>query len=63
MLYALDQRGTLKLIKATPEKYEAAGSFRLPSGGKGNYWAHPVVCNKKLYIRHDDKIFVYNIGI
>lgn len=62
MLYALDQRGTLKLIKAAPEKYEVTGSFRLPSGGKGNYWAHPVVCNKMLYIRHDDKIFVYNIG-
>lgn len=62
MLYALDQRGTIKLLRATPEKYEAAGSFKLPSGGKGNYWAHPVVCNKKLYIRHDDKLFVYNIG-
>ena len=62
MLYALDQRGTLKLLKASPEKYEAAGSFRLPSGGKGNYWAHPVVCNKRLYIRHDDKIFVYDVG-
>lgn len=62
MLYALDQRGTLRLLKATPEKYEAAGSFRLPSGGKGNYWAHPVICNKKLYIRHDDKIFVYKVG-
>jgi outer membrane protein assembly factor BamB len=62
MLYALDQRGTIKLLRATPEKYEAAGTFRLPSGGKGNYWAHPVVCNKRLYIRHDDKIFVYNIG-
>jgi outer membrane protein assembly factor BamB len=62
MLYALDQRGTLKLIRAVPEKYEAAGSFKLPSGGKGNYWAHPVICNKKLYIRHDDKIFVYSVG-
>ncbi len=62
MLYALDQRGTLKLLKASPEKYEAAGSFSLPSGGNGNYWAHPVVCNKRLYIRHDDKIFVYDVG-
>jgi outer membrane protein assembly factor BamB len=62
MLYALDQRGTIKLLKASPEKYEVAGSFKLPSGGQGSYWAHPVVCNKRLYIRHDDKIFVYDVG-
>ena len=62
MLYALDQRGTLKLLRAAPGKYEVAGSFSLPSGGKGSYWAHPVVCNKKLYIRHDDRILVYDVG-
>lgn len=62
MLYALDQRGTLNLLKAAPEKYEVTGSFKLPSGGSGSYWAHPVVCDRKLYVRHADKIFVYDIG-
>lgn len=41
MLYTLDQRGTIRLVRATPEKYEVAGEFRVPSGGKGMYWAHP----------------------
>lgn len=62
MLYLLDQRGTMKLVRATPEKYEVKGEFKLPSGGTGSYWAHPVVCDRKLYVRHADKIFVYDIG-
>lgn len=62
MLYALDQRGTMKLIRATPEKYEVNGELKVPSGGTGSYWAHPVICDKKLYIRHADKIFVYDVS-
>jgi outer membrane protein assembly factor BamB len=62
MLYAMDQRGTMKLLRATPEKYDVYGEFRVPSGGTGSYWAHPVICGKKLYIRHADKIFVYDIS-
>ncbi len=60
-LYCLNERGTMSLVKATPDKWEDAGSFRLPSGGKGFYWAHPVVCGGRLYIRHADKLFAYNI--
>lgn len=25
------------------------------------YWAHPVVCNKRLYARHADKLYTYDI--
>ena len=63
MLYTLDQKGTMRLVKAIPDKYEVYGEFRVPSGGKGMYWAHPVVCDKRLYIRHADKIFVYDIAV
>ena len=61
MLYMLDERGTMKLARATPEKFEPAGEFKLPSGGKGMYWAHAVVCGGRLYIRHTDKLFAYDI--
>ena len=61
MLYCLDERGIMKLVTATPEKYDAVSSFEVPSGGKGFHWAHPVVCGGRLYIRHTDKIFVYDI--
>lgn len=61
MLYMLDERGTMKLVKASPQKFEKAGEFKVPKGGESMYWAHPVVCGGKLYIRHADKLYAYNI--
>ena len=61
MLYCLEQRGTAALIKATPEDRRVISSFRLPKGGAGLYWAHPVVCGGRLYVRHADKLFAYDI--
>ncbi len=61
MLYLLDERGTMKLVRAVPDKFELLGEFKVPQGGDGMYWAHPVVCGGRLYIRHADKIFVYDI--
>jgi outer membrane protein assembly factor BamB len=60
-LYCLEENGTMKLVDAIPEKYTVEGVFSVPSGGKGMYWAHPVVCGGRLYIRHADKLFVYDI--
>jgi len=61
MLYLFDERGSMKLVKATPEKFELSGEFKVPEGGKGMYWAHPVVCSGTLYIRHADKLYAYDI--
>jgi len=60
-LYCLDERGIMALVKATDDKWEEAGSFRLPRGAKGLYWAHPVVCGGRLYVRHADQLFAYDI--
>jgi len=61
MLYLLEERGILKLIRINHEKYQLISEFRVPSGGKSMYWAHPVICNGRLYIRLADKLFLYNI--
>jgi outer membrane protein assembly factor BamB len=61
MVYLYDEKGSMKLVKASPEKFEKAGEFRVPEGGQGPYWAHPVVCGGRLYLRHADKIFVYDL--
>ncbi len=60
-LYCLDERGTMALIKATPEKWIQVSSFRMPRGGEGAHWAHPVVCGGRLYLRHSDRLFAYDI--
>ncbi|GAG11950.1 unnamed protein product, partial [marine sediment metagenome] len=31
-------------------------------GGKGPYWTHPVVIGGRLYIRHADKLFIYDVN-
>jgi len=62
MLYCLDERGIMTLVKASPEKYETTSAFEIPDGGDGMHWAHPVVFDKRLYIRHQDKLFAYDIG-
>ncbi len=62
MLYMLDERGTMRLVKASPAKFEKSGEFKVPKGGDSMYWAHPVVCGGRLYIRHGDKLFAYDIS-
>jgi outer membrane protein assembly factor BamB len=61
MLYMLDERGTMKLVRATPDKYTLSGEFKIPKGCDSMYWAHPVICGGRLYIRHGDKLFAYDI--
>jgi outer membrane protein assembly factor BamB len=67
MLYCASEReATVALVRATPEKYEELGRFTLPTeeegGGTGMFWAHPVVCNKKLYLRHGNTLYCYDIA-
>ena len=59
--YCLDEKGIMTLMKATDDTWQETGSFRLPRGGKGLYWAHPVVCGGRLYVRHADQLFAYDI--
>ena len=60
-LYCLDEKGTMTLVKATAYEWLEAGSFRLPRGGKGLYWAHPVICGGRLYVRHSDQLLAYSV--
>ena len=62
-LYFRYQDDTMAMIEASPEKYNLKGTFKLPRrpgmGGEG--WAHPVIVDGKLYVRHSDVLFVYDI--
>ena len=61
MFYCFEEKSTMKLVKATHEKYDEVSSFKVPEGGKGLYWAHPVVFDGRLYARHTDKLYAYDI--
>ena len=61
MLYIYDERtGFVGLVKANPAKFDLVSSFKI-SKGAGPYWAHPVIHNKKLYIRHGKVLMAFNI--
>jgi outer membrane protein assembly factor BamB len=62
MLYCLSEKGTMGLVRATPEKCDPISTFTVPSGGDGPYWAHPVVCGGRLYVRHADVLHAYDIA-
>jgi len=62
MLYCMSEKeGVVALVKGSPEGYEETGRFTLPEG-VGMYWAHPVVCNKKLYLRHGTFLYCYDVA-
>ena len=60
-LYCLEETGTMSLVKATSEKYDQVSSFKVPRGGEGFFWAHPVVHDGRLYVRHSDNLYAYDI--
>jgi outer membrane protein assembly factor BamB len=62
-LYYRFQDNTIALIEANPEKYVLKSAFKLPrrDGMSGPGWAHPVIVDGKLYLRHADVLFVYDI--
>jgi len=61
MLYTLSIDGVMGLVRPIPMGHELVSSFKIPEGGKGNSWAHPVVCGGRLYIRHSEFLYVYSV--
>jgi outer membrane protein assembly factor BamB len=61
MLYALSIDGVMGLVQPTHLGHKLASYFKIPKGGKGKSWAHPVVCGGKLYIRHGEFLYAYSL--
>lgn len=62
MLYTLSERLVVGLAKPTPTGHEVVSRFRLEPQGKAPSWAHPVVCGGRLYVRHGEILYVYNVA-
>ncbi len=61
MLYTLGENGQMGLVAATPQDHTVISRFRLPAGGEGPAWAHPVVCGGRLYLRHGNFLYAYDV--
>lgn len=62
MLYIYEEKnGNVGLVKANPAKFDLVSTFRANQGNAGPYWAHPVIHNGILYLRHSNALMAYNI--
>jgi outer membrane protein assembly factor BamB len=62
MLYTFSENRQMGLVEATPAGHKVISQFELPSGGSGKSWAHPVVCGRRLYLRHSDQLSAYDVS-
>ncbi len=61
MLYFYDdKRGNVALVQPNPEKLEIISSFKIDEGS-GPHWAHPVIHEGVLYIRHGSSLMAFRI--
>ncbi|MBM4030761.1 MAG: PQQ-like beta-propeller repeat protein [Planctomycetes bacterium] len=62
-LYYLAQSGTMALIKPDPADFRIISRFPFPGGDarRSDVWAHPVVLDGRLYLRHHDKLSCYDV--
>lgn len=64
MLYIYDEKnGNVGLVKANSEKFELISTFKFSQGNSGPFWAHPVIHNGILYIRHTNALAAYDIKV
>jgi hypothetical protein len=55
-----EKSGNIALVNPNPDKLEIISEFQIKKG-VGPYWAHPVIDNGRLYIRHGEVLMVYSV--
>jgi outer membrane protein assembly factor BamB len=55
-----EKDGEMALADGTPEHFRVISKFKVPLGAD-QHWAHPVISDHKLYIRHNNALMVYDI--
>lgn len=61
MLYCYSERtGAVALVKPLRDKFEVVSQFRVTKGD-GPHWAHPVIADGVLYLRHGNALMAYKV--
>ena len=61
MLYCYSDRGELALVRADPSGFRVVGKT-LVSLGSEQHWAHPMIHDGVLYVRHGRALIAYDIS-
>jgi len=60
MLYIYSERGELALVPATPQGFNVTGKAKV-GFGSAQHWAHLVINNGRLFVRHGKSLIAYKI--
>ena len=60
MLYCYSERGELALVKATPSGFNVVSKTKVTFGSE-QHWAHPMIRNGVLYLRHGKALVAYRV--
>lgn len=61
MLYLYEEKwGNVALAEPSPKELKIVSTFKLKKG-VGPHWAHPAIHEGKLFIRHGETLFVYDV--
>lgn len=61
MLYCYSEDGIVGLVRPSAEKCQVISTFKVPRGD-GSHWAHLVVSNGRLFIRHGNVLMCYKVS-
>jgi outer membrane protein assembly factor BamB len=60
-LYGYVEKGEVLLVDPDPASFEVTSRFEIERG-KGHHWAHPVIADGVLYIRHGDALMAFDVS-
>jgi outer membrane protein assembly factor BamB len=59
-LYFRYEDGLVALVEANPARFVVKGTFQIPNV-RDPSWPHPVVAGGRLYLREQDRLYVYDV--
>lgn len=60
MLYFYGDTGEMALVEPLPQGFKKVSSFKIPYGAN-QHWAHPVIVDGRLYVRHGTSLMVFEV--
>ncbi len=54
------ESGALALVRPSPKRVDVVSSFKIRRGTV-QHWAHPMICEGRLYIRHGDTLVAFDL--
>lgn len=61
LLYGYTEKGEVLLVDPDVENFAVVSRFEIAQGG-GQHWAHPVIADGVLYIRHGDALMAFDVS-